>query len=68
LDEEDADVGAAAAWPLIALIRAGALLGSDRRVEVKIRCDGFRELYRWLDGADLLIVRANRAGRWSSSR
>jgi Holliday junction resolvase len=36
------------------------LLGVDRRVEVKVRCDGFRELYKWLDGADLLIVRADR--------
>ena len=36
------------------------LLGVDRRVEVKVRGDGFRELYKWLDGADLLIVRSNR--------
>jgi Holliday junction resolvase len=36
------------------------VLGVDRRVEVKCRCDGFRELYKWLDGADLLIVRADR--------
>jgi hypothetical protein len=36
------------------------LLGVDRRVECKIRSDGFRELYRWLDGADLLVVRADR--------
>jgi Holliday junction resolvase len=37
------------------------LLGRDLAVEVKIRSDGFRELYRWLDGgADLLIVRADR--------
>jgi hypothetical protein len=36
------------------------ILGADRRVEVKIRADGFRELYRWLDGADLLVVRADR--------
>jgi hypothetical protein len=33
----------------------------DRRVEVKCRGDGFRELYKWLDGADLLIVRADRS-------
>jgi hypothetical protein len=38
------------------------LLGVDRRVEVKCRGDGFRELYRWLDGADLLVVRADRRG------
>ena len=36
------------------------ILGIDRRREVKVRGDGFRELYKWLDGADLLIVRSNR--------
>jgi hypothetical protein len=36
------------------------LLGVDRRVEVKVRGNGFRELYHWLDGADLLIVKADR--------
>jgi Holliday junction resolvase len=36
------------------------ILGVDRRVEVKCRGDGFRELYKWLDGADMLIVRADR--------
>jgi hypothetical protein len=36
------------------------LLGIDRRVEVKCRGNGFRELYAWLDGADLLVVRADR--------
>ena len=36
------------------------LLGADRRVEVKCRGDGFRELYRWLEGHDFLIVRADR--------
>jgi Holliday junction resolvase len=36
------------------------VLGIDRRVEVKVRGDGFREIYRWLDGADFLIVRADR--------
>jgi Holliday junction resolvase len=36
------------------------VLGIDRRVEVKCRADGFREIYKWLDGADLLIVRADR--------
>jgi Holliday junction resolvase len=36
------------------------VLGVDRRVEVKVRGNGFRELYRWLDGADFLIVRADR--------
>jgi hypothetical protein len=36
------------------------LLGTDRRVEVKCRGNGFRQLYDWLDGADFLIVRADR--------
>jgi hypothetical protein len=37
------------------------LLGIDRRVEVKIRGNGFCELYRWLaSGADMLIIRADR--------
>jgi Holliday junction resolvase len=37
------------------------LLGSDRKVEVKARANGFRRLYDWLDGADLLVVRADRS-------
>jgi Holliday junction resolvase len=36
------------------------ILGVDRRVEVKCRRDGFRELYKWIAGADFLIVRADR--------
>jgi hypothetical protein len=36
------------------------LLGRDRRAEVKIRANGFRELYRWLIDRDLLVVRADR--------
>jgi Holliday junction resolvase len=36
------------------------LLGRDLRLEVKCRGDGFRELYKWLDGADVLIVKADR--------
>lgn len=36
------------------------LLGVDRRVEVKARANGFRQLYDWLNGADFLIVKANR--------
>jgi hypothetical protein len=35
-------------------------LGRDRRVEVKVRSAGFRQLYSWLDGRDLLVVRADR--------
>jgi Holliday junction resolvase len=36
------------------------LLGSDRCVEVKVRGDGFKQLYDWLDGRDLLMVKADR--------
>jgi Holliday junction resolvase len=36
------------------------VLGLDRRVEVKVRANGFQRLYDWLTGADLLIVRADR--------
>jgi Holliday junction resolvase len=32
----------------------------DRVVEVKSRRDGFRELYKWLEARDLLIVCADR--------
>jgi len=38
------------------------LLGRDLRCEVKCRGNAFRELYKWLDGADALIVRADRRG------
>jgi Holliday junction resolvase len=37
------------------------ILGIDRKVEVKVRGDGFRRLYDWLEGNDFLIVRADRA-------
>jgi hypothetical protein len=36
------------------------LLGVDRIAEVKCRANGFRELYRWLIGRDLLLIRADR--------
>jgi Holliday junction resolvase len=36
------------------------LLGTDRRVEVKCRGNGFRQLYDWLEGHDFLIVHADR--------
>jgi Holliday junction resolvase len=39
------------------------LLGRDLIAEVKVRRDGFRELYRWLGQNDLLFVRANRQRR-----
>jgi hypothetical protein len=35
-------------------------LGRDRRVESKVRANGFRELYHWLAGNDFLVVRADR--------
>src|SRR6516162_4549896 len=44
------------------------LLGIDRRVEVKCRGNGFNRLYDWLNGADFLIVRADRASPWWSFR
>jgi Holliday junction resolvase len=34
--------------------------GRDLTAEVKARADGFRELYGWLDGRDVLIVKADR--------
>jgi Archaeal holliday junction resolvase (hjc) len=36
------------------------LLGRDLCVEVKARADGFRELYGWLAGRDVLVVKADR--------
>jgi hypothetical protein len=36
------------------------LLGIDRCCEVKVRANGFRELYKWLTDRDLLVVRADR--------
>jgi hypothetical protein len=36
------------------------LLGVDRRVEVKCRGNGFRQLYDWLNNGDFLIVKADR--------
>ncbi len=37
------------------------LLNVDRVVEVKVRGKGFGQLYAWLEGRDLLIVRADRS-------
>jgi hypothetical protein len=36
------------------------VLNIDRVAEVKCRAKGFRELYRWLEARDLLIIRADR--------
>jgi hypothetical protein len=35
-------------------------MGQDLRVEVKCRGQGFRELYAWLAGRDVLIIKADR--------
>jgi hypothetical protein len=36
------------------------ILGVDRVAEVKVRGSGFRQIYDWLAGRDMLIVRAHR--------
>jgi hypothetical protein len=36
------------------------IVGIDRRVEVKCRADGFRELYGWLDDNFALVLKADR--------
>jgi hypothetical protein len=36
------------------------ILGRDHVVEVKVRATGFSQLYAWLDGRDLLVLRADR--------
>jgi hypothetical protein len=36
------------------------LLGFERAIEVKCRATGFAQLYSWLDGRDVLIVKADR--------
>ena len=36
------------------------ILGRDHVVEVKVRATGFLQLYAWLDGRDMLVVRADR--------
>jgi Holliday junction resolvase len=36
------------------------VIGRDLCAEVKVRSNGFGQLYQWLDGRDLLIVRADR--------
>jgi Archaeal holliday junction resolvase (hjc) len=36
------------------------LLGVDRRIEVKVRRNSFRNLYDWLIERDFLVVRADR--------
>ena len=36
------------------------VMGIDRRLEVKVRANGFRELYKWLDDNYAVVVRADR--------
>jgi hypothetical protein len=36
------------------------LLGRDLVVEAKSRRDGFKELYSWLEGRDVLVVKSDR--------
>jgi Holliday junction resolvase len=36
------------------------LFGRDHCVEVKVRANGFSQLYRWLEQRDILIVKADR--------
>ena len=39
---------------------AGDILIRGRRYEAKIRCNGFLELYKWIDGNHGVILRADR--------
>jgi Archaeal holliday junction resolvase (hjc) len=36
------------------------IVGRDHVVEVKVRATGFSQLYGWLEGRDMLVVRADR--------
>jgi hypothetical protein len=36
------------------------ILGVDRAVDIKCRAAGFRQLYGWLDGREVLVVKADR--------
>jgi hypothetical protein len=36
------------------------LLGVARAIEIKVRADGFKEIYGWLVDRDILIIRADR--------
>ena len=54
-----------AAEKISGMYKAGAdisvpLLGANRALEVKSRATGFVQLYGWLYGRDLLIVKADR--------
>ena len=41
---------------------AGDVLWKGLRVEAKVRAQGFRQLYKWLEGNDVLAVRADGEG------
>jgi len=36
------------------------IAGHKRRLEVKCRASGFKQIYEWLDGNDVLILKADR--------
>lgn len=36
------------------------VLGDDKRLEVKVRADGFKEIYGWLAGNYALVIKADR--------
>lgn len=36
------------------------VLGEDRILEVKVRADGFKEIYSWLAGNYALVIKADR--------
>jgi hypothetical protein len=38
----------------------GDLLLEGKKIEVKARHDGFKELYKWIEGKDLLALKADR--------
>lgn len=38
------------------------IMGVDRRFEAKCRADGFRELYKWIEGHHGLFLKADRRG------
>lgn len=35
-------------------------MGGTFQVEVKLRADGFKEIYKWIKPADVLFIKANR--------
>lgn len=51
--------GAAEGFPGDVLVTVG-WQEDPLRVECKKRADGFREIYRWLEGNDLLVIGADR--------